>query len=134
MGTLRAIGVSTLIRSIVFASTLAACGGGGGANQSQANQEQRIGTLAYVVTECSKGPDGVFFARQSFRIRQGDRPPITVMETPRVTGNALLEVFCPLLGLSRNGQAAVVAGVFERLAVSPDGSTVAFRSPTTSRS
>ena len=61
---------------LVFA--LAACGGdGGGITPSP------IGTLAYVETECRDTKEG-FVEHQALRIRQGDREPVTVFETPAV--------------------------------------------------
>ena len=40
-------------------------------------------TLAYVETECRDTTEG-FVERQALRIRQGEREPVTVVETPGV--------------------------------------------------
>jgi hypothetical protein len=59
---------------------LAACGGGGDAGDTPPNA---LGTLAYVETECRDTKAG-FVERQALRIRQGEREPVTVFETPGV--------------------------------------------------
>jgi hypothetical protein len=86
----------------------------------------RIRTLAYVVTDCRSDARGIV-ARQELRVRRGDCEPVTV---------AAFEMTEPIpdpLGLCRYygevgvGAASVVAGVFQRVAVSPDGSGVVFQ-------
>ena len=85
----------------------------------------RIRTLATVVTECRSGPSG-WTAQQRLEVRRGDCAPVTLMtlETPRAVPDPL--ALCALYGRYRSGYAYVIAGAFERLAVSPDGTNVVF--------
>ena len=58
-----------------------ACGGGGDGGGTPPGE---LGTLAYVETECRDTKEG-FVEHQALRIRQGDREPVTVFETPEVS-------------------------------------------------
>src|SRR5262249_6107914 len=61
------------------------------------------------------------------RIRRGDRQPITVVEfASEPMPDEPPSQSCRQLGESRNGTAAVLGGVLERLGVSSDGSAVVF--------
>src|SRR5262245_20800475 len=76
-----------------------------------------IRTLAWVVSECHSGGQTI---RQALRVRRGNCAPVTIMD---------LELPVPLRGCgfygdNRLGHFSVVAGAFQRLAVSPDGSAV----------
>jgi hypothetical protein len=85
----------------------------------------RIRTLAYVVTRC-KARDGRLVGSQELQIRRGDCDPVTVLplETPGEVGDPLK--LCELVGRNRQGFNSGLAGVFQRLAVTPDGSGVVF--------
>jgi len=85
----------------------------------------RIRTLAYVVTECSTDPQGIESAKQKLLIRRGNCDPVTVMEAALAPMPDPLGT-CRIFGGSRIGSNTVVAGVFQRLAVLPDGSGVIF--------
>jgi hypothetical protein len=109
---------------ILVASLSPGCGGGGSHDTSAPSTATPIGTLAYVVTECRDDPSG-FFARQRLELRQGEAPPVTVMELPW-TGPLPGSGLCQLYGRSRYGTGSVYAGVFQRIGVTPDGSGVVF--------
>jgi len=101
---------------------VAACGDdGGGSSPPPATFN---GTLAYVVTEChEKAPENRF--HQALRIQHdAEAAPITVTEFD--IGPVPARLGCPGLGLYRWGALTVSVGVFQRLGVSPDGSTVVF--------
>ncbi|MBZ5559303.1 MAG: hypothetical protein LAO77_18680 [Acidobacteriia bacterium] len=104
---------------------LAACGGGGGG--SPAPSEAAIRTLAYVVTNDTCIVDRAeAVLRQELRIRQADRQPVTALQFPPIGPLPDALGLCSLLGRLRIGEVGVAAGVFQRLGVSRDGSTVVF--------
>ena len=72
---------------------LAACGGNGGNGDTP--PPGALGTLAYVETECRDTREG-FVERQALRIRQGEREPVTVFETPTVGPVAGIGGLCRL--------------------------------------
>jgi hypothetical protein len=88
----------------------------------------RIRTLAYVVTACRQDPQGLFSIAQKLVIRRGNCDPVTVMEV--ATPTPVPDPFtgsCRVLGRFRNGGIGSPAlGVFQRMAVLPDGSGVVF--------
>ena len=102
---------------------LSACGGGG---DSSGTPPSDIGTLAYVVTQCSDEPKALFSEHQALHILHGDRD-VTVMETPGVgpvsTGRVGL---CREYASERFGTLSASREAFQRLAVSPDGAAVVF--------
>ena len=100
---------------------LTACGGGG----DDTPPPTELGTLAYVETEC-RDTHGVFVERQALRVRQGDREPVTVFETPEVGPVPNLGGLCPLWVGGRFGGESVSREAFQSVAVSPDGASVAF--------
>lgn len=85
----------------------------------------RVSTLAYVLSECRSDASGTAI-RQALMVRQGNCPPIVVMELP--FGPPVHEPFglCRIWGSLRNGNTSVLAGGFHRLAVSPDGTDIVF--------
>jgi hypothetical protein len=91
-----------------------------------------IRTLAYVVTECRDGPEG-FSVRQALHVRRDDRDLI-VAQIPTLGPVVVGPLFgfagfagpCEAYGAFRIGVDSVIFGVFHRLGVSPDGSTVVF--------
>ena len=88
-----------------------------------------IRTLAYVVTACSEDPQGLYSVEQKLVIRRGNCDPVTVMEAalPTPVPDPFLPGSCRVLGRSRNGHDGTrVTGVFQRMAVLPDGSGVVF--------
>jgi hypothetical protein len=99
---------------------LAACGGGGAGGPPPG-----LGTLAYVETQCRDTREG-FVERQALRIRQGDREPITVFETPGVGPITLIPGLCWALTQGRGGGVSVAREALQSVAVSPDGADVAF--------
>jgi hypothetical protein len=80
-----------------------------------------IRTLAYVVTECRSDSRGI---HQALYVRRGNCAPVLVMDVDLAT--QLPEEDCRSYGDDPLGHQSVVAGIFERLAVSPDGSGVVF--------
>src|SRR5262249_30666301 len=87
----------------------------------------RIRTLAYVVTRC-RAQNGRFVGSQGLRIRRADCDPVTVM---RSGGGGDVDhpgglFFCGLRAKNRAGFGSVLAGVFQRIGVTPDGSGVVF--------
>jgi hypothetical protein len=102
---------------------LAACGGDA-APAPQGGSATLTGTLAYVVTECRETSAGFFF-NQKLEVQQGERDPITVAEIPDI-GPLPLAGYCGSWARDRDGWSSVDFGVFQRLAVSPDGSEVVF--------
>jgi hypothetical protein len=123
---------------------LAACkrtcpGGGQGRRECRAACAERstctapgasIRTLAYVVTACREDPQGLYSVAQKLVIRRGNCDPVTVMEvalpTPVPDPFLTLRGSCSVSGRSRYGDGSVGSGVFQRLAVLPDGSGVVF--------
>ena len=114
------------------------CGGSGGSRRAcrAACAERssctapgaRIGTLAYVLTECREDPQGFLSGRQKLMIRRGNCDPIVAMESP-VGGLAPVADpvhLCPLYGETRAGQGSVVVGIFQHIGVLPNGSGVVF--------
>src|SRR5262249_33455284 len=85
----------------------------------------RIRTLAYVVNECTTDPQGRDSLKQKLLIRRGNCDPVTVIElgpsTPVFVGSV-----CRAFGVARSGIALVNVGVFQGMAVLPDGSGVVF--------
>jgi hypothetical protein len=121
--TLRPLARALGLLALPFA--LAACGGGD--DGSMAPSEAAIRTLAYVVNNNTCIVDRAeVVTRQELRIRQGDGEPVTVMQVS--TDGPLPDPLgvCSLFGRIRIGELGVVAGVFQRLGVSQDGSTVVF--------
>jgi hypothetical protein len=109
----------------VLCLILTACGGSGGdGTPPPTGPAQVSGTLAYVETECRGTAQG-FFEHQALRIRQGDREPVTVFETPEVSvpGSGFL---CPALMGGRFGPSSVAREAFQSVTVSHDGASVAF--------
>src|SRR5262249_38087470 len=106
---------------VVITLGLAACGGSDNAN---APPVTAVTTLAYVVTRCRD--DGhAYTTPQALRIRQPNGDVVTAYEFPAL-GTFPSTPLCGLYGASRLGAASVVAAPFQRLGVSPDGSTVVF--------
>jgi hypothetical protein len=87
----------------------------------------RIRTLAYVVNECTTDPQGRTSLKQKLLIRRGNCDPVKVREvasTPVPLDPSLGG--CRVLGGFRVGYAFLAIGVFQRMAVLPDGSGVVF--------
>src|SRR5512144_1655706 len=110
------------VRPLVLVLTLAACGGGGDGGDAPPST---LGTLAYVETECRDTNEG-FVERQALRIRQGERAPVTVFETPGV-GPFFPGIggLCALVTAARSGY-RLQSEAFQSVAVSPDGASVVF--------
>src|SRR5262245_23500188 len=102
------------------------CAGVPGATCRRSCRPAAIRTLAYGVVDCRADGAGMHVVHEELRIRRGDRQPITVVEFPGEPMPDPPSQSCRQLGESRNGTAAVLAGVLERLGVSPDGSAVVF--------
>jgi len=86
----------------------------------------RIRTLAYVVSECTTDPQGRSSLKQKLVVRRGNCDPVTVMETAASTPVPDPLEVCRFWGESRNGAMSLLTGVFQRMAVQPDGSGVVF--------
>lgn len=131
-----------LVIPSVLLVALAGCGDddGGGAATPDPNEPAALGgTLAYVVSECRVEADQVLY-RWDLRIQQGKGEPVTVVEyvapplAPEARVGADLPLTfpvtassgCVLRGTTRNGSGNVILGPFQLIAVSPDGSRVAF--------
>ena len=99
---------------------LAACGGDGGGGPPPTVSR----TLAYVVTECHEDARGGS-ASQRLLVVRGAAATVTVAEIPAY-GRLPALGLCPLFGTLGNGLASVFALAFQRLGVSPDGSSVVF--------
>jgi hypothetical protein len=84
-----------------------------------------LGTLAYVETECRDTKEG-FVERQALRIRQGDREPVTVFETPTVGPVAGTGGLCNQVNRWRWGPGSIGRQAVQAVAVSPDGASVVF--------
>jgi hypothetical protein len=112
---------SVLLAALVVrpASAGNACrrGGGGG---------PRIRTVAYVVTECREVAGGFLVGHQKLVVRRGDCPPVTVMEASAPDPLPDPLGLCQVFGTNRVGESSPVAGVFQRIGVTPDGSGVVF--------
>jgi hypothetical protein len=85
-----------------------------------------IRTLAYALSECRVDAAGAVVARQTLRIRQGDREPITVVEFPPSEPVPDPQGGCSGFSVGRWGSGSVVMFPLQRLGVSPDGSGVVF--------
>ena len=103
-------------------AVVAACGGGG--NGQSPPGPATVRTLAYVMTDCRGDAQGATI-RQSLQIRQDDQAPITVVEHS-TTGGFGLTLICGDIGATRRATNCARRGVFHRMGVSPDGSTVVF--------
>jgi hypothetical protein len=101
--------------------TLSGCGGDGGSGDTPPT----LGTLAYVETECRDTWNG-FVEHQALRIRQGDREPVTVFETPGVGPIAGIGGLCAQWTVGRVGATSIYREAFQWVAVSPDGTGVVF--------
>jgi hypothetical protein len=89
----------------------------------------RIRTLAYVVNECATDPQGQGGSgfKQKLLIRRGNCDPVTVMEiAPSTFPVAKPLGLCRIYGSSRVGFGSQATGVFQHMAVLPDGSGVVF--------
>jgi len=110
----------------------ATCGGLNAAAAPACHRRCRpapIHTLAWVESECREDARGLILIRQALRVRRGECDAVTVKEVvgvrvpdplPQLAGS------CETFGESRTGYASPVFGVFQRIAVSPDGSRVVF--------
>ncbi len=113
--------VGPVVLGVTFAAcTLAACGGGG---ESGSTPSSSIGTLAYVETECRGTTEGPF-EQQALHVRQGEREPVTVFETPEVSVPGA-SIVCQSAG-GRFGDGSIEGEAFQSVAVSPDGASVVF--------
>jgi len=83
----------------------------------------RFRTVAWVNTTCRTDANGLV-GHQELYVQRGDRTPVIVSQ--RATGPAPDPGLCRLYGTLRNGPQSVLAGTYTRLAVSPDGTRVAF--------
>jgi dipeptidyl aminopeptidase/acylaminoacyl peptidase len=110
------------VRPLILMLTLAACGGGGDDGDPPPPE---LGTLAYVETECRDTKEG-FVERQALRIRQGEREPVTVFETPGVGPITGVAGGCRAVTEGRLGQGSITREAFQAVAVSPDGAGVVF--------
>jgi len=107
---------------LLLGPAVGGCGGdGGGAPPSGS-----IRTLAYVITDCHETAAGESpIGMQRLLVQRGDDAPIPIAEFP-ILGPPAPFGTCAALGLDRLGPESVAAGVFQRLAVSPDATTVIF--------
>src|SRR5262249_31006453 len=105
---------------VALLSGFAGCGGGNGVPPPS----ETVGTLAYALTECRDTPDG-FFERQELHVRHGDRDTI-VFQTPEVGPVTGIGRLCLAITRQRAGINSVAREAIQEIAVSPDGSTVAF--------
>ena len=103
--------------------TLTACGGDGG---NAPPPLAPINTLAYVDTACRDGADGTFSATQELRVRRGENPPVTIVRVPMVGPAQVPLSYCGLFGFPRLGNLSLAIGAFQRLGVSPDGTSIVF--------
>src|SRR5262249_48853286 len=85
----------------------------------------RIRTVAYVLGQCRSDASGLSI-HQVLQVRRGDCDPVTVMEIPANEPVPDTIEACRRVGLFRTGDVSVAGGAFQRLAVSPDGSTIVF--------
>jgi hypothetical protein len=98
--------------------------------RAEAGCSSPIRTLAYVLTQCRQEPDGTA-GRQDLVIQRGFCDPIVVASVAagaKVTDPFLgvLGGLCRSFGRFRAGYRSVLAGAFQRIGVTPDGSTVVF--------
>lgn len=99
-------------RCLVDCRGATGCGGG-------------IGTLAYVVTTC-RAHQGMLEGEQELRIRRGGCDPVTVARFANPEPVADPFGLCSAVSQNRAGMLSPIAGVFQRLGVSDDGSAVVF--------
>ncbi|HXJ37593.1 MAG TPA: hypothetical protein VMS22_26495, partial [Candidatus Eisenbacteria bacterium] len=85
----------------------------------------RTRTIATVVNQCHAS-GGTWTARQRLDVHRDDCPAVTVT-TVEATTPAVDFGLCQIYGDSRDGAAAMSIGVFQGVAVSPDGGTVIFQ-------
>jgi hypothetical protein len=87
-----------------------------------------IRTLAYVVAWCQRDvAGGNQTGGMDFRVRRGDRDPITVVSLPSYPQPGRdSQQLCRNWGESRSGGASIVVIPMQRFGVSPDGSRVVF--------
>jgi hypothetical protein len=107
--------------TVLVLVVLAACGSDG----TDGRETTQLGTLAYVETECHDTAEG-FIERQVLRIRQGEREPVTVFETPGVGPIAGIGGLCGLLTQGRLGDLSITREAVQSVVVSPDGASVVF--------
>jgi len=109
--------------AIVIVTLLTACGGDGN-DGPPPDRPAQISTFAYVMNECEAAPgQDIAPLRSVLWMRRGDREPAQVTEVPAPT---ISRDLCLKYGRSRTGVGATLTGAFQRLGVTPDGSTVVF--------
>jgi hypothetical protein len=87
----------------------------------------RIGTLAYVVTRARCRPrDRRLTGGQELWIRRGDCDPVMALRLDTLGEVDDLAGLCATVARNRAGFGSGLAGVFQRLGVTPDGSGVVF--------
>jgi len=112
------------LRSIVaLIALLTACGGEDGAAPVTGPAEIR-GTIAYVENECRE-QGGVLTLQQSLRVRPSNGSIATALSLTTL-GPADVTDICGLFAPGRLGLLFTIIGAFQRLAVSPDASSVVF--------
>jgi hypothetical protein len=119
--------------AVIAACKRTMCAGLGGRARRQCTDGCRkrsgcpsgVGTVAYVVTQCHVDSAGLL-GKQELRIQRGGCAPMTVVPLAYPAPIADPFGFCQLVGRNRVGFGSVVAGVFQRLGVTPDGSGVVF--------
>ena len=84
----------------------------------------RIRTLAYVVSECTTDPQARSSVKQKLLIRRGNCDPVTVMEVASSTPGSGPVGFCRAWWVPYSYY--LLGGVFQHMAVLPDGSGVVF--------
>jgi cysteine-rich repeat protein len=85
-----------------------------------------IRTLAYVVTECTRDPQGRSSLKQKLLIRHGNCDPLPAVALDEAPPQPDPSGLCRGYGEGRFGIAAQGLGLLQRLAVLPDGSGVVF--------
>lgn len=95
------------------------------AGRTRGGRARGAGTLAYVVSWCRVHPAGLV-GWQELRIRRDGRPPVTAMRFDSPTPLPDPIGICALGAANHLGELSPIAGVFQRLAVTPDGSGVVF--------
>jgi hypothetical protein len=113
-----------VLLGLVGPFALTACGGSTGTTSSPP-AARLTGTLAYVVSECRQNTSG-YVLHQAVQTRQGDREPITVMEVPDIEPAPAVSGLCKFTSSSRYGPNIISQGAVQRIAISEDGSMVAF--------
>jgi hypothetical protein len=100
---------------------LPACGDdGGGAARTD------VPTFAYVLTECSAGPNQGYTHKQKLLLSRGDADPITVVEFPAIDERRRWTFLCKLWGQTNSGLGSVIYGAFQRIGMSSDGALLVF--------